>query len=340
MAVELLDNEKINSEDNPYLIYSYDDLREITDNSNNYSGNYSASSDSTNSIYFKLMEDIDFKDKKEDWKTVKLGNVFRATNGNVMGKHIIFDLNNKTIKNVLLKTGQSLFQLNYAKSQIRNGKILNIFGQNANSFITGGTSTGDEYTLRNIILSANNSGCAYNIIEGCRMYNCSMYLYNNRPDLVTNTSHVLVRGDRAGQDSFNNCYFYIDVENYNTDSKPLFGAYSSNSGGAIGCLFEGKIAQSNNGSISKDNLMFPNGYKLKDCAVNIEVNWGAVNFYLLGNAFDHTGIINNTKIHNNGYQLVLEGDKIWDLIAVDDEHWNDAQWLSNHGFYVAQSIEG
>ncbi len=199
MAVELLDKDRINGEDNPYLIYSYDDLRDITDNSSNYNGNYATPSDSSDPFYFKLMEDIDFKDKKEDWKTVQIGGSgFKASNGSVMYKAVIFDLNNKTIKNVLLKTGQSLFQLTRGKSEIRNGKILNIFGQNAKSFITGGTSSDDKYTLRNIILSASNSGCTYDIIEACRMYNCSMYLYNNRPDLVTNSSYVLVRGDRAG----------------------------------------------------------------------------------------------------------------------------------------------
>ena len=89
--------------------------------------------------------------------------------------------------------------------------------------------------------------------------------------------------------------------------------------------------------ISKDYLMFPNGYILNNCAVNIELDWNASSFYLFGNASGHTGIVNNTKLHSSaiGASLIAEGGKLWDLLAVNEEHWNDAQWLSDRGFYVA-----
>lgn len=117
----------IGTEQDPFLVHDYDELKSCIE------------SVTSTEKYVKLVNDIDLKDFENfEWETVK---------PSTSGITAELDLNNKTIQNILIKASNYLFRY----VNIKNGKIKNVFGNNASGILYYGG-------INKTLISANVSG--------------------------------------------------------------------------------------------------------------------------------------------------------------------------------------
>lgn len=166
------------TEQDPWIVHSYDEIKSCI-------ASITASSP-YDPYYLELANDINCNDYGADftWETVK------HTNGSVKWE---FDLKGHTIKNVLIKTGNYLmFQGGTTGGNhncyIRNGKILNVFVQDADGFFK-------SMAFENVSFSGNAS---------------------------------MLRTDRCFSScSFTNSAIYVESSNLGSSSKRIFGNTST-----------------------------------------------------------------------------------------------------------------
>lgn len=128
------------TEQDPYLVHDYYELKSTINNNNN-----------TNGIYVKLVADIDMKEYDDvQWETIGKDSTHVAN----------LDLNNKTIQNILIATNNSLFQY----VNIKNGKIKNVFGN-------GAIYLGYHAGFNHAMISVNITGFTNRIFESCTITN-------------------------------------------------------------------------------------------------------------------------------------------------------------------------
>ena len=117
----------------PWIVHNYDEIKDVLVNK------------ISNNTYAKLANDIDCNEYGDtwEWETITLGAnwVFE------------FDLGGHTIKNIMIKSGNSLFYGKSTVNVIRNGKILNVFNNDGESVIAG-----NGLTLKDISMSINGTG--------------------------------------------------------------------------------------------------------------------------------------------------------------------------------------
>ena len=190
----------------PWIVHNYDEIKDVLQNK--------LDSDT----YAKLANDIDFKDYGDAWEwetiTLRANWVFE------------FDLGGHTIKNIMIKSGNSLFYGKSTVNVIRNGKILNVFNNAGASVIDG-----NGLTLKDISISVNGTGltdCAFNQIS---MDNCAVYFKSNKLN-----NEVFLRANITSP--FKNTDFYLDISNVN--SKKIFGG-SNNYLTIDNCRISGKL---------------------------------------------------------------------------------------------------
>ena len=271
----------------PWIVHNYDEIKDVLVNK------------ISNNTYAKLANDIDCNEYGDAWEwetiTLRANWVFE------------FDLGGHTIKNIMIKGGNSLFHGKSTVNVIRNGKILNVFNNNGLSVING-----NGLTLKDISMSVNGTGltdCAFNQIS---MDNCAVYFKSNKLN-----NEVFLRANITSP--FKNTDFYLDISNVN--SKKIFGG-SSNYLTIDNCRISGKLRGA---LVSKylslggaTNSVIEVDTTLADC-VSAQTIFSDVS----------TGII-NTEISPN-----LDGGTSG-LTACTTAQMRDADYLNSIGFTVVK----
>ena len=191
----------------PWIVHNYDEIKDVLVNK------------ISNNTYAKLANDIDCNEYGDtwEWETITLGAnwVFE------------FDLGGHTIKNIMIKSGNSLFYGKSTVNVIRNGKILNVFNNDGESVIAG-----NGLTLKDISMSINGTGLTSYAFNFTKFQDCAIYFKSNKLldhfyNHNTGTSEMVKNSD---------FYFEIGDMNY----KNLF--HNITSVGLIdSCRFRGKI---------------------------------------------------------------------------------------------------
>lgn len=271
----------------PWIVHNYDEIKDVLVNK------------LLDNTYAKLANDIDCNEYGDtwEWETITL----RAN------RAFEFDLCGHTIKNIMIKSGNSLFHGTSTANVIRNGKILNVFN-NAGACVING----DGLTLKGISMSVNGTGltdCAFNQIS---MDNCAVYFKSNKLN-----NEVFLKANRTSP--FKNTDFYLDISNVN--SKKIFGG-SNNYLTIDNCRISGKLR----GALVKEYLSLGRASNsvievdttLADCISGQTIFSDA-----------STGII-NTEISPN-----LTGGTSG-LTACTTAQMRDADYLNSIGFTVVK----
>ena len=271
----------------PWIVHNYDEIKDVLQNK--------LDSDT----YAKLANDIDFKDYGDAWEwetiTLRANWVFE------------FDLGGHTIKNIMIKSGNSLFYGKSTVNVIRNGKILNVFNNDGESVIAG-----NGLTLKDISMSVNGTGLTSYAFNQISMNNCAVYFKSNKLN-----QEVFLRANITSP--FKNTDFYLDISNVN--SKKIFGG-SNNYLTIDNCRISGKLCGA---LVSKylslggaRNSVIEVDTTLADC-VSAQTIFSDVS----------TGII-NTEISPN-----LTGGTSG-LTACTTAQMRDADYLNSIGFTVVK----
>ena len=271
----------------PWIVHNYDEIKDVLQNK--------LDSDT----YAKLANDIDFKDYGDAWEwetiTLRANWVFE------------FDLGGHTIKNIMIKSGNSLFYGKSTVNVIRNGKILNVFNNDGESVIAG-----NGLTLKDISMSVNGTGLTSYAFNQISMNNCAVYFKSNKLN-----NEVFLRANITSP--FKNTDFYLDISNVN--SKKIFGG-SNNYLTIDNCRISGKLRGA---LVSKylslggaTNSVIEVDTTLADC-VSAQTIFSDVS----------TGII-NTEISPN-----LTGGTSG-LTACTTAQMRDADYLNSIGFTVVK----
>ena len=190
----------------PWIVHNYDEIKDVLQNKLD-SGTYA-----------KLANDIDCNEYGDTWEwetiTLRANWVFE------------FDLGGHTIKNIMIKSGNSLFYGKSTVNVIRNGKILNVFNNDGESVIAG-----NGLTLKDISMSVNGTGLTSYAFNQISMNNCAVYFKSNKLN-----QEVFLRANITSP--FKNTDFYLDISNVN--SKKIFGG-SNNYLTIDNCRISGKL---------------------------------------------------------------------------------------------------
>lgn len=190
----------------PFLVHSYDEIKSA----------YGTGANDT--IYIRLENDINCNDYGDTWEWETITSEYSYP--------FIFDLNGYTIKNIMIKSGNALFEGKTSSSIIHNGKILNVFNNAGESVIAG-----NGLTLKDISMSVNGTGLTSYAFNQISMNNCAVYFKSNKLN-----QEVFLRANITSP--FKNTDFYLDISNVN--SKKIFGG-SSNYLTIDNCRISGKL---------------------------------------------------------------------------------------------------
>ena len=191
----------------PWIVHNYDEIKDVFQNR--------VTSDN---LYAKLANDINCNDYGDTWEWETIA-VYANWN-------FEFDLDGHTIKNIMIKSGNSLFYGKSTVNVIRNGKILNVFNNSGASVIDG-----NGLTLKDISMSVNGTGLTSNAFNQISMNNCAVYFKSNKLN-----NEVFLRANITSP--FKNTDFYLDISNVN--SNKIFGG-SSNYLTIDNCRISGKL---------------------------------------------------------------------------------------------------
>lgn len=280
----------------PWIVHNYDEIKDVLVNK------------ISNNTYAKLANDIDCNEYGDtwEWETITLGAnwVFE------------FDLGGHTIKNIMIKSGNSLFYGKSTVNVIRNGKILNVFNNDGESVIAG-----NGLTLKDISISVNGNGLTsygfYNIFfERCAVYYKSSKLQSN----IIYSGSAFGGVDGVGA---KNCDFYFDVNNMN--DKNLIN--SLNGINYDNCRFRGSVSGASNSYYLLDSG------KCINSVIEIDTRnmaWGNMaSSFMRPCKLTSTGII-NTEISPN----LIGGTS--GLTACTTAQMRDADYLNSIGFTVVK----
>lgn len=169
----------------PWIVHNYYEIKDVLVNK------------ISNNTYAKLANDIDCNEYGDtwEWETITLGAnwVFE------------FDLGGHTIKNIMIKSGNSLFYGKSTVNVIRNGKILNVFNNDGESVIAG-----NGLTLKDISISVNGNGLTSYAFYSVYFENCAVYFRSSK--LLTS---VFYSNGSTGEVVLKNCDVYVDINNLN-----------------------------------------------------------------------------------------------------------------------------
>lgn len=280
----------------PWIVHNYDEIKDVLVNK------------ISNKTYAKLANDIDCNEYGDtwEWETITLGAnwVFE------------FDLGGHTIKNIMIKSGNSLFYGKSTVNVIRNGKILNVFNNDGEGVIAG-----NGLTLKDISISVNGNGLTsygfYNIFfERCAVYYKSSKLQSN----IIYSGSAFGGVDGVGA---KNCDFYFDVNNMN--DKNLIN--SLNGINYDNCRFRGSVSGASNSYYLLDSG------KCINSVVEIDTRnmaWGSMgSSFMRPCKLTSTGII-NTEISPN----LIGGTS--GLTACTTAQMRDTDYLNSIGFTVVK----
>ena len=178
------------TKDDPYIVHNYDELKE----------KYTEQNGSTTEWYIKLVNDIDCNDFGDSWEWTAMERGY----GN---KYI--DLDNHTIKNIMIKNGSSLFSDSNGSTYISNGKILNVFNNDAQTIL-------DNVRLNNISMSANGNGLRSYGFKNVLFEKCAVYFKSSK----LNAAFCTVSSSSL---TCKNTDFYFDISDKNKQAVVLGG---------------------------------------------------------------------------------------------------------------------
>ena len=269
----------------PWIVHNYDEIKDVLQNK------------ISNNTYAKLANDIDCNEYGDtwEWETITLGAnwVFE------------FDLGGHTIKNIMIKSGNSLFYGKSTVNVIRNGKILNVFNNDGESVIAG-----NGLTLKDISMSINGTGLTNYAFNYTKFQNCATYFKSNKflspfYNHNTSTSEMVKNSD---------FYFEIGDMNY----KNLFNNVSS-VGLIDNCRFRGKIGG------NKDNGWL-HYYAVNNSVIEIDTT-------------ESTGTTPPTMNPSRGTIIntdICSADSVHGLTPCTTAQMRDADYLNSIGFTVVK----
>lgn len=277
------------TQEDPWIVHNYEEIKSAYLKTNGGS-----------KLYIKLENDIDCNDYGDTWEWETISPYTSSCD-------YAFDLNGRTIKNIMIKSGNALFNCNSNRDIIHNGKILNIFNNAGKSIIYG-----NGLPLKNVSMSVNGTGltdCAFNRIS---MNSCAVYFKSNKLN-----NEIFLRANVTSP--FKNTDFYLDISDVN--SKKIFGG-SSNYVTIDNCRISGKLRGTLVNTYMSlggaTNSVIDVDTTLADC-VSGQTIFADVS----------TGII-NTEISPN-----LEGGTSG-LTACTTAQMRDADYLNSIGFNVVK----
>lgn len=276
----------------PWIVHNYDEIKDVLQNR--------VTSDN---LYAKLANDINCNDYGDtwEWETIAV----------YVNWNFEFDLDGHTIKNIMIKSGNSLFSGAGKLNVIRNGKILNVFNNAGVSVING-----DGLILKDISMSVNGNGLTSYGFDNVFFENCAVYYKSSK--LQANI--IYFTGAYSGICA-KNCDFYFDVNNMN--SKSLTD--SVNTADYDNCRFRGSVS-----GVSAVLYLLHKG-KCINSVVEIDttnMTWTASNNRMPCKETS-TGII-NTEISPN----LMNGTS--GLTACTTAQMRDADYLNSIGFAVVK----
>ena len=166
--------------DDPILVSNYEELK----------ANISAGQ------YVKLIADIDCNDYGANFKWEGL-NVSSATTSSGVSPRFL-DLGGHTIRNVVLPSNVNMFVMSDTRTvlNISNGKILNVFSENA-------TRVFQRVAGTNLTMSINGNGMTGAAFDGCTLAACSVYFKTSK------LSNLFINGNLS------DCDIYLDIADIN-----------------------------------------------------------------------------------------------------------------------------
>ena len=277
----------------PFLVHDYDEIKSA----------YGTAANDT--VYIRLENDINCNDYGDTWEWETITRNYN---------HNIFNLNGHTIKNIMIKSGNALFEGKTSSSIIHNGKILNVFNNSGASVIDG-----NGLTLKDISMSVNGTGLTSYGFNNVFFENCAVYYKSSK--LQANV--IYFTGAYSDVIGAKNSDFYFDVNNMN--DKVLTS--SVNNIDYDNCRFRGSVS----GQAGKYYLLGKG--KCINSVVEIDtttMTWGNIsNVYKQACYLTSTGII-NTEISPN----LMGGTS--GLTACTTAQMRDADYLNSIGFTVVK----
>jgi hypothetical protein len=299
----------------PYLVHNYSEIKEAC----------ARIPQNGNMIYVSLMNDIDCNSYGNgwEWETVTLGvNVNYGAN---------FNLNGHTIKNVMIKRGNSLFKgfCFNNRSILKNGKILNVFGNNhKNIFEHGNNSNGTYWLIQDISLSIDNTSGTDAAFCYTKFENCAIYFITN--NLLSNLS--ISYGSNY---QYKNCDCYFEIKNR---TYTLFYDAGYNNNTFDNCRVIAKVKGLGNGM--NNDVFFRQGTAgFTNCVVDI-TGYTASDGYSFFNS-GCTGVLNKEHfgIGDSQESATHDYSSLYGLTAVTTEEMETGNSLREKGFVVVNVSE-
>ena len=279
----------------PFLVHDYDEIKSA----------YGTAANDT--VYIRLENDINCNDYGDTWEWETITSNYNYN---------IFNLNGHTIKNIMIKSGNALFESKTNSSIIHNGKILNVFNNSGLSVING-----KGVTLKDISMSVNGTGLTSYGFNNVFFENCAVYYKSSKlQSYIIYSGSVFGGVDGVGA---KNCDFYFDVNNMN--GKNLIN--SLNGINYDNCRFRGSVSGASNSYYLLDSG------KCINSVVEIDTRnmaWGS-----MGSSFMRPCKLTSTGIINTEISPNLDGGTSG-LTACTTAQMRDADYLNSIGFTVVK----
>lgn len=302
----------------PFIVHDYWELKSVCD----------STTKNTGVNYVNLANDIDCNDYGDsfEWESLKLSTFSRA--GSIYYRYYIdFDMCGHTIKNILIKANNKLFEHTQNSVgegvKIRNGKLLNIFN-NGIEYLVHSSTWECPICFDNVSMSINTNGITNVDFNAIKMNKCAIYLDGNMTaDIIrVNASNVcisnsdfIINGTHKNKPAGGTTYFAYNQTNGQFDT-------------VSNCRIRG-------------NMIFKGGFcnfaRMSNCVVDVPMWMGSYGAYASpfiasGN---NTGVVNADKVHDqNG-----NGEGYWNengMTRVTDTELKSAAALQAKGFNVVK----
>lgn len=300
----------------PFIVHSYQELKSICDN---------LTTKQRGVNYVNLANDIDCNDYGDsfEWETLTLAKY----NGVWSSRdYIDFDMCGHTIKNILVKANNKLFEHTQNSIgdgvKIRNGKLLNIFNNGTERLIHSSTWE-CPICFDNVSMSINANGITDAVFYCIKMNKCAVYLdgtcaaniiHTNTYSTIISNSDFMFNGVITNKMPSGSSTFF--VYNESSSSNPVLN----------NCRIRGNMIFKNN---------FVNYAPMSSCVVDIPMWMGYYGGYANPFSYPSTGVVNKDKVHDhNGY-----GEGFWNdggMTKVTDAELHSAASLNAKGFNVVK----
>lgn len=285
----------------PYLVHDYDELKKVCPR--DYSGIYNGNELGIKYVRLESNIDCNTYGSSFEWEGFDLGG------GSSDGTVCDFNLNNHTIKNVMIAPESHLFcprSYNGKGTKIHDGKILNVFCNKSSNIIKGdhGIQTIIECSIENVSMSVNGTSMTGNGFQNTVFKNSSLYFVSAR----LNSDLIYIY---TNNDGHKNTDFYFNIDSGETEMYPFYNKQDSDIH-LDGCRIRGKI-----------NCSYK-FYGLNNCVVDADL------YVLEGQKLfeNSTGIFNLDRVTSaSSYPSS-------NMIGCTTEEMKDASALASKGFTV------